>query len=177
VQVERDEQNPTEAKITGKITDFGLSYIMRSELDKSSSQMSAALRWRAPEMSEVKDDDEEGRKNYMEKADVWSFALTALEVSYVLLSISASNPDKLIAQVAQNQNPFPTLTTDKSFMKAWASEPETLIGLLPVTNPNTPFYDTAFGIMTECWRLRPVERPQMITAQTLYREARTSWQH
>jgi hypothetical protein len=78
-----DDQNPDQARVTGKITDFGLSYTFNpsSVIDSGNSQVSDAFRWRAPELASLENDNVEMYNNYMEKADVWSFALTALEVS------------------------------------------------------------------------------------------------
>lgn len=73
--------NPPELKITGKITDFGLSSILGSKFLIESSQQTSAIRWQAPELAHVAEDVIEGRKMLLQKADVWSFAMTALEVS------------------------------------------------------------------------------------------------
>ena len=77
--MEKDETNPQEPKITGKITDFGLSHILGSAMETSSSS-SYARRWQAPELAWVEEKDPTEREKYLEKADVWSFALTSLEV-------------------------------------------------------------------------------------------------
>jgi hypothetical protein len=68
-------------KITGKITDFGLSSILGSALRMGSSLISNALKWPAPELAAFEDDDFEQCEIYLEKADVWSSALTSLEVN------------------------------------------------------------------------------------------------
>lgn len=76
---------PDAQSIRGKITDFGLSYILDSELKSSISRVSEALKWRAPEMAAF-EEDIAGREGYLEKADVWSFALTSLEVRLIKVS-------------------------------------------------------------------------------------------
>jgi serine/threonine protein kinase len=77
--VELDESIPRPT-ITGKITDFGLSAILGSTKREGSSLVSEAVRWQAPELAPFREDDFAGREKHLEKADVWSFALTALEV-------------------------------------------------------------------------------------------------
>jgi hypothetical protein len=79
--VELDESVPRRPTITGKITDFGLSAILGSTTRGGSSQVSEAVRWRAPELAAFQEDDLAGREKHLEKADVWSFALTVLEVT------------------------------------------------------------------------------------------------
>jgi serine/threonine protein kinase len=86
VELEYDDATPSgNPKITGKITDFGLSSILGSDFQTANSQMSDALKWRAPELSRIKGNDIKGREKHLEKADVWSFGLTSLEVSTLLL--------------------------------------------------------------------------------------------
>jgi serine/threonine protein kinase len=78
--VELDELVPRRPRITGKITDFGLSAILGSTTRGGSSQVSEAVRWQAPELAPFRENDFTGREKHLEKADVWSFGLTALEV-------------------------------------------------------------------------------------------------
>jgi hypothetical protein len=92
--VQPNELDPDHPRITGKITDFGLSTILNPnplwELDEGNSQVSTAWRWRAPEMADVEDKDIVGRDRFMEKADVWSFALTCLEVRMIIVALHAA---------------------------------------------------------------------------------------
>jgi hypothetical protein len=89
--VELEESIPRRPRITGKITDFGLSAILGTTTRGGSSQVSGAIRWQAPELAPFREDDFAGRAEYMEKADVYSFALTALEVGDPSLSVVNSN--------------------------------------------------------------------------------------
>jgi hypothetical protein len=52
-------------------------------MESANSQVSDAVRWQAPEMANVAENDIAARAQNMEKADVWSFALTSLEVSII----------------------------------------------------------------------------------------------
>jgi hypothetical protein len=63
--------------ITGKIADFGLSSILGSKFYAANSKANDAIKWRVPELALCGDDDVEGRGKLL---DVWSFALTSLEV-------------------------------------------------------------------------------------------------
>jgi hypothetical protein len=64
--------------LTGKITDFGLSVIISEELqdDDNDHLTTDAKLWSAPELSR----EDRVQFHMFDKADVWSFALTALEV-------------------------------------------------------------------------------------------------
>ena len=81
VEVEPDTSTRDGVKITGKIIDFGLSFILGSDFDKVNSQVSQVYRWRAPELANIDESDVSMVSQHMEKADVWSFSLTSLEVS------------------------------------------------------------------------------------------------
>jgi len=155
VEIGIDSHDPGKPQITGKIIDFGLSHIISSisSLESGNSQVSDALRWRAPELANVDDDDMATREQLMEKADVWSFALTSLEV------------------VQNLTYPFPSLKNAKAFLRAWALTPEILIELLPKSNPDELLSQAAFEIMMVCWRLDPMERPHMREAQARYHVA------
>lgn len=86
VELELDELDPSKVKITGKITDFGLSSVLSSGTIGANSMLSAAFRWQAPELQEIEECEPEKRVPLLEKADVWSFALTSLEVRSLYLS-------------------------------------------------------------------------------------------
>lgn len=81
MEVEGNGENPQKPKITGKITDFGLSSILGTSLSEKNSQISGAYRWAAPELYLLRHTSKEDREKHLEKADVWSFAMTCLEVS------------------------------------------------------------------------------------------------
>jgi serine/threonine protein kinase len=85
VEIEQDGTNPSKPTVTGKITDFGLSSILGLESDTESSLVSLAVKWQAPEMARLSNKDIKSRRKYLEKADVWSFGLTALEVALLYL--------------------------------------------------------------------------------------------
>jgi serine/threonine protein kinase len=80
VEVQNDDARPEKPKVTGKITDFGLSWILGEQFREESSQYTKAIRWRDPELAHKDITSIKIREQYMEKADVWSFALTSLEV-------------------------------------------------------------------------------------------------
>jgi len=70
----------------GKITDFGLASIQTKGKNGLPTAPTEALRWVSPELAKfyvhtVSEEEEETYRNLLEKADVWSFALTTLEVS------------------------------------------------------------------------------------------------
>jgi serine/threonine protein kinase len=81
VEFEEDADDPKKHEITGKITDFGLSSILGSKIHSASSKLSDAVKWQAPELAKVREESFEGREKLLEKADVWSFGITSLEVS------------------------------------------------------------------------------------------------
>jgi serine/threonine protein kinase len=92
VEIQRGDRDPSKPKVTGKITDFGLSWIIGETSNDEKVRYSEAMRWQAPELSN-ENLDAENREKIMEKADVWSFAMTSLEVSvslYHLFSVSTS---------------------------------------------------------------------------------------
>ena len=70
--------------------------------------------------------------------------------------------------VQNPEYPFPSLKNPNAFFKAWALMPETLIDLLPKSNPDTQLSDTAFEVMASCWKLDPEERPPMREALSRY---------
>jgi serine/threonine protein kinase len=92
--VELHSADGGELQITGKITDFGLSHILDLNpipgIESANSQVTQAIRWRAPEMAHVEEEDISNREKLLEKADIWSFALTALEVRTLSLSCTTS---------------------------------------------------------------------------------------
>lgn len=73
-----DPQKPgtSTPNITGKITDFGLSSIIGIQFQLINSKVTEAFKWRAPELAKM----EAGETVSLEKSDVWSFAITSLEV-------------------------------------------------------------------------------------------------
>ena len=57
VELETGREIPG-VKITGKITDFGLSSILGKEFRIMSSQTTSAIRWRGPELAKIDDGDD-----------------------------------------------------------------------------------------------------------------------
>jgi hypothetical protein len=51
------------------------------KIHSASSKLSEAVKWQAPELAKVGQEDIQGREKLLEKADVWSFGITSLEVS------------------------------------------------------------------------------------------------
>jgi len=151
VEIEPDDLHPGKSKITGKIIDFGLSYRLGpndEEQGDEDSQVTDAYRWRAPEMTAEVVRNEAIRNSCMEKADVWSFALTSLEIN-------------------EDRDPFSQLD-DEAFYEMWTTKPEELVELLPKRKDGLKLSDTAFAIMLLCWNLRPAKRPHMHEVQELY---------
>lgn len=153
VELKSDEMEPGMApsrlRVRGKITDFGLSTIMNAESSNASTQFSAARRWRAPELKELEDLEPEEQLSLLEKADVWSFALTSLEV-------------------IENKMPFASIRSERKFYNSWALKPSELIEELPRDCPERLLSNIAFEIMRWCWKVEPDERPKMVEVQTAY---------
>lgn len=163
-----DDRNPDQVQITGKITDFGLSHVLSSGLDSGNSQISQAFRWQAPELANIADEDVTGRERCMEKADVWSFALTSLEVpkpSPLPYQISETS------QIVCNQEPFSDCSSFFKFYDIWkdTNNPERLITMLPTTNPVEDILSChAFEIMKLCWQYEADDRPHLAEAREQY---------
>lgn len=151
VELESDEMAPSRLRVRGKITDFGLSTIMNAESSNANSQFSAARRWRAPELKDLEDGELELEEqlSLLEKADVWSFALTSLEV-------------------IENKMPFASIRSDSEFYGMWVLKLSELIEELPRECPERLLSNIAFEIMRWCWKVEPEERPKMVEVQTAY---------
>jgi serine/threonine protein kinase len=164
-------------RITGKITDFGLSHILHSTiggLESANSLSSEAIRWRAPEMADI-EEGSDMRDLALEKADVWSFSLTALEVRNDSLFLIPFPPIlKKYAyrhtQVIQNETPFSqSIVGAQAFWKAWLRKPEILADALPKENPDKEnLSQAAFEVMSQCWNLDPAKRPTMREVEDRY---------
>lgn len=149
VELERDETAPSKTIVKGKITDFGLSTIMNANPSIANSQFSAAFRWRAPELKDIEDLHPEKRLSLLEKADIWSFAITSLEV-------------------VEDKMPFASIRSDSKFYGSWVLKPSELIEHLPRECPERLLSRVAFDIMKWCWNVEPSERPRMDDARAAY---------
>jgi hypothetical protein len=81
--------NPSLPGITGTIVDFGLSSTLNILSKGFNSQISAAVYYRAPELLLIDYDDSSARSSLLEKGDVWSFAMTLLEVSFSVSEVES----------------------------------------------------------------------------------------
>jgi serine/threonine protein kinase len=160
----------------GKITDFGLASVLGPTGVEVNSMETAAVRWTAPEMARLMVDSGSKekypqKKNFLEKADVWSFAMTALEVRFLIDSqvgiwdLTLWVPFKIVT----DQDPFPEYENEFRSFAALSRQPSPVTEYLPRMNPVPEILsDNAFNCIKMCWELDHTKRPTMVSVATSY---------
>jgi serine/threonine protein kinase len=153
------ERGSPKAVLTGKITDFGLSSIISPLHQSRNVSLTQATRWLAPEIKFAEDDTVPKLSSHqLEKADVWSFAITALEI-------------------ARDEDPFASIQPGSRFEQIRSSKPQALVELLPSVGQNPKEELVSEGgmlVLTRCWNLDSEERPTMVEVTQTYHRQRMS---
>lgn len=141
------------------LSDYGLSRILERSGFTTTTQ-SATWRYMAPELLSVRDDAEHSPRVTM-ATDVWSFAMTVIEVSYYITP-SLSNVLKLGLQILTGSVPFSHIARDANVILYVTR------GGLPKRECCPQVNDIVWAMLERCWDVAPHRRPSMATLSRFF---------